>query len=194
MAILHLLDSAMVGHGIVSFAGFLTICRVLVSRPHLNPHVRLFLLQVPHSLQWPTSHPSNREKTNTDNNLVYISPSLQNLYSSISLLLHFQIPKIKLYSPQDLYTPFGKFWHYGVTSSSKKLPLKKFKNYYFLFVLVPFLMRCQLVHSKDIEYIYYLQKVQQLKPTVKYTVFIPWRGDKILQVNSPCPHWISQVC
>lgn len=51
MAILHLLDSAMVGHGIVSFAGFLTICRVLVSRPHLNPHVRLFLLQVPHSLQ-----------------------------------------------------------------------------------------------------------------------------------------------
>lgn len=52
----------MVGHGIVSFAGFLTICRVLVSRPHLNPHVRLFLLQVPHSLQWPTSHPSNKEK------------------------------------------------------------------------------------------------------------------------------------
>lgn len=58
IAILHLLDSAMVGHGIVSFAGFLTICRVLVSRPHLNPHVRLFLLHVPHSLQWPTSHPS----------------------------------------------------------------------------------------------------------------------------------------
>lgn len=51
MAILHLLDSAMVGHGIVSFAGFLTICRVRVSRPHLNPHVRLFRLQVPHSLQ-----------------------------------------------------------------------------------------------------------------------------------------------
>lgn len=109
MAILHLLDSAMVGHGIVSFAGFLTICRVLVSRPHLNPHVRLFLLQVPHSLQWPTSHPSNREKTNTDNNLVYISPSLQNLYSSISLLLHFQIPKIKLYSPQDYIHLLGNF-------------------------------------------------------------------------------------
>lgn len=106
MAILHLLDSAMVGHGIVSFAGFLTICRVLVSRPHLNPHVRLFLLQIPHSLQWPTSHPSNREKTNTDNNLVYISPLLQNLHSSISLLPHFQIPKIKLYSPRPVYA----FW------------------------------------------------------------------------------------
>ena len=124
MAILHLLDSAMVGQGIVSFAGFLTICHVLVSRPHLNPHVRLFLLQVPHSLQWPTSHPSKREKTNTGNNLVYISPLLQNLYSSISLLLHFQIPKIKLYSPQDLYIPFGKCWHYGVTDRSKKLPHK----------------------------------------------------------------------
>lgn len=106
MAILHLLDSAMVGHGIVSFAGFLTICRVLVSRPHLNPHVRLFLLQIPHSLQWPTSHPSNREETNTDNNLVYVSPLLQNLYGSISLLPHFQIPKIKLYSPRPEYT----FW------------------------------------------------------------------------------------
>lgn len=66
MAILHLLDSAMVGHGIVSFAGFLTICRVLVSRPHLNPHVRLFLLQVPHSLQWPTSHPSTHSMVSSN--------------------------------------------------------------------------------------------------------------------------------
>lgn len=66
MAILHRLDSAMVGHGIVSFAGFLTICRVLVSRPHLKPHVRLFLLHVPHSLQWPTSHPSTHSMVSSN--------------------------------------------------------------------------------------------------------------------------------
>lgn len=35
MAILHILDSAMVGHGIVSLGGFFTMCRVRVSRPHL---------------------------------------------------------------------------------------------------------------------------------------------------------------
>lgn len=35
MAILHILDSAMVGQGIVSLGGFLTMCRVRVSRPHL---------------------------------------------------------------------------------------------------------------------------------------------------------------
>lgn len=61
-AILHLLDSAIVGHGIVSFAGFFTICLVLVSRPHLNPQVLLFLLQVPHSLHGPTSQPSDKAK------------------------------------------------------------------------------------------------------------------------------------
>lgn len=65
MAILHRLDSAIVGHGIVSFTGFFTICLVLVSRPHLNPHVLLFLLQVPHSLHWPTSQPSDKAKENT---------------------------------------------------------------------------------------------------------------------------------
>lgn len=35
MAILHILDSAMVGQGIVSLGGFFTMCRVRVSRPHL---------------------------------------------------------------------------------------------------------------------------------------------------------------
>lgn len=34
-AILHILDSAMVGQGIVSLGGFFTMCRVRVSRPHL---------------------------------------------------------------------------------------------------------------------------------------------------------------
>ena len=35
IAILHILDSAMVGQGIVSLGGFFTMCRVRVSRPHL---------------------------------------------------------------------------------------------------------------------------------------------------------------
>ncbi len=69
IAILHLLDSAMVGHGIVSFGGFFTICRVRVSRPHLKPQVLFLLVQVPHSLHWPTSQPSIgvKQKLNLEN-------------------------------------------------------------------------------------------------------------------------------
>lgn len=58
LAILHILDSAMVGQGIVSLGGFFTMCRVRVSRPHLKPQVLFLLVQAPHSLHWPTSQPS----------------------------------------------------------------------------------------------------------------------------------------
>ena len=62
MVILHLRDSAMVGQGMVSLGGFLTMCRVRVSRPHLKPQVLFLLAQLPHSLHWPTWQPSGGGK------------------------------------------------------------------------------------------------------------------------------------
>lgn len=62
MDILHLRDSAMVGQGIVSLGGFLTMCRVRVSRPHLKPQVLFRRVQEPHSLHWPTSQPSEGQR------------------------------------------------------------------------------------------------------------------------------------